>query len=251
MRKVYLLSVEELHSPGVYEKAVELLDSERKKRAARCRETRDRVRSVGAGLLLQLAYAQVWEQRDCFAGGVNPRHQAGPGGELIVRDQAAASARLFPWQQVSVSEILSRVGRGRELLYVTGKDGKPYLADSAFYFSLSHSGEFVICAVSDCETGADIQEKKEADYRKLVGRFFTEGEKKIFASCSCGQEEKDLFYLLWTRKEAWGKLTGKGLMEGLDRMQVLEAASKAVVFEDYSGLPGYQASVCFRKENPV
>lgn len=251
MKKVYLLAVEELRSPLVYDRAVELLDTERKERVLRYREEKDRMRSVGAGLLLQLAARETRSRQPLAAGSVFSQYQASVAGAVAHQYRAGVSDVYFPWYQVCVSEIFSKVDRARELHYVNGPDGKPYLTDGAFYFSLSHSGDYVICAVSEAETGADIQEKKEADYRKLVNRFFSEREKEAFASCYSERERRDLFYLLWTRKEAWGKLTGRGLLEGLDRMDVLDNKPPGVAFEDYGGLKGYQACVCFRKEEPV
>ena len=38
-----------------------------------------------------------------------------------------------------------------------GVHGKPYLENVPFYFNISHSGEYVICAYDDKPVGADIQ----------------------------------------------------------------------------------------------
>ena len=46
-----------------------------------------------------------------------------------------------------------------EPLLAFGKKGKPYLVNKAFYFNVSHSGEYVVCAVSDEEVGIDIEYK--------------------------------------------------------------------------------------------
>ena len=42
----------------------------------------------------------------------------------------------------------------------TDKHGKPYFANSDLKFNLSHSGRYVVAAVSDFEVGIDIQKKK-------------------------------------------------------------------------------------------
>lgn len=220
MKNVYCLNVMEMRNIEVYKRALDQLDEERRNKALRYREMEDRIRSAGAGLLLQFA-AQVVEET----------------GEAVAE-------AFFAWKVLTAEEVLRRVHKKREFKYRIGADGKPYLREEAFQFSLSHSGDFVACAVSDMEVGADIQEKKASDYQKLVSRFFTVREQEVFAACSSERERRDLFYLLWTRKEAYGKLTGKGLKEGLNLMEVLEPEALQASFEDYAGLPGYQGCVC-------
>ena len=54
-----------------------------------------------------------------------------------------------------------------------GEAGKPALLDGPA-FSLSHSGERVLCALSDRAVGADIQRLRH-DHQALARRFFTAG----------------------------------------------------------------------------
>ena len=230
MDNVYCLNGAVLSSPGVYREALKRLDEDRRNRAERYRNEEDRIRSAGAGLLLQFAFQSMEK--------TGP--QAGPGH---------MAEKPFIWKMLGAEEIFETVHRKRELKYGMGAEGKPYLLDGAFRFSLSHSGEYVICAVSALEVGADIQEKKDSDYLKLSRRFFTRKEQDAFDSCCSEQEQRDLFYLLWTRKEAYGKLTGRGLKEGLHLMEVLEPERLLVRFEDYGGLPGYQGCICRWKES--
>lgn len=82
--------------------------------------------------------------------------------------------------------------------------GKPYFADLPIRFSLSHSGEMAILAVSDREIGADIEQLREVDTR-LAERFFTAREAAYVAG------DRDRFFEVWTKKEAYGKWKGDGL----------------------------------------
>ena len=87
-----------------------------------------------------------------------------------------------------------------------GSRGKPYLAnrDDAF-FSLSHSGNWVFCAVSDKEVGLDAQAL--TPYREAVAaRCFTAEERAWID----GNDKR--FTDLWTMKEAYLKFTGFGLV---------------------------------------
>ncbi len=84
--------------------------------------------------------------------------------------------------------------------------GKPYLADNRAFFSLSHTGNWVICAVAHNEVGADAQ--THGDYNERVAaRYFTPRE-----IAWLNDDRNGRFSRLWTYKEAYVKFTGLGLM---------------------------------------
>ncbi|MBR5539735.1 MAG: 4'-phosphopantetheinyl transferase superfamily protein [Clostridia bacterium] len=96
--------------------------------------------------------------------------------------------------------VLSAVGYSLLLGEVSGEiafkeNGKPYFKDVPLYFSISHSGNTVICAISDREIGADVEKVREIP-RGVAMRFFTERERQ----CD--------FFEIWTKKEAYGKCIG-------------------------------------------
>ena len=102
------------------------------------------------------------------------------------------------------------------IAYVYGKEGKPYFRDLPFYFNLSHSGDYVLCAVSSAEIGTDIQQHCGKNVERLARRFFTEREAAALEQAGEERETRErLFYRLWARKEAYGKLTGKGIAAAL------------------------------------
>ncbi len=121
------------------------------------------------------------------------------------------------------------------------KNGKPYFPERAdVHFSLSHSGEYVMCALSTDKVGADIQ-KSQAISDKMTSRVFTENELKTADSLS-----------LWCLKESFIKLKGK-----LDRpyreMEFLKSENIFCGPDDTWGMvineiEGYTAAVC--TENP-
>lgn len=79
--------------------------------------------------------------------------------------------------------------------------GKPYAVDLPLEFSLSHSGELVLCAAASFPVGADLQRLRPLS-PSLVDRI-------VQAGCQ-GRSEEELFRW-WVRQEAIGKLTGQGL----------------------------------------
>ena len=77
--------------------------------------------------------------------------------------------------------------------------GKPYF-DNGPFFNISHSGKYVLMAVSTSEVGVDIEEMKNKDMSALV-RIFNEAEAKMI------KEHSD-FYYLWCAKESLIKCMG-------------------------------------------
>lgn len=98
-----------------------------------------------------------------------------------------------------------------------GAHGKPYTGD--FCFSLSHSDDMVLCAISDKDIGADIQRIKPFDIR-LAKRCLREDELSALEAA----EDKDAeFTCLWTMKESAVKLSGEGIQMGLSSFSVLKS----------------------------
>ena len=73
-------------------------------------------------------------------------------------------------------------------------EGKPYFACSDIHFSLSHSGDYAACVLSDAPVGVDIQ----------IERNTTEHLKKRILSA----RENEDFFTYWCLKESFIKLLG-------------------------------------------
>lgn len=85
--------------------------------------------------------------------------------------------------------------------------GKPYIP-SGIEFNISHSGDSVICAISEqTPIGIDIEEKKPVDIYEFDG-IFSDLEWSTLVSDT---EPKENFYRFWTTKESVIKAVGKGL----------------------------------------
>jgi 4'-phosphopantetheinyl transferase len=90
--------------------------------------------------------------------------------------------------------------------------GKPFLADRAIEFNLSHSGDWAVLAVAvDRAVGVDIERiKPMADLAKLTARFFVTGEHQRIMQLA-EADRAIAFFRTWTCKEAYLKATGEGL----------------------------------------
>lgn len=85
--------------------------------------------------------------------------------------------------------------------------GKPYL-DLDLDFNISHSGEYVICALTKgMQLGVDIEQIKTIDFNSF-SEIFNENE---FIDITTSKEAEKTFYKYWTLKESVVKAIGKGL----------------------------------------
>ena len=85
--------------------------------------------------------------------------------------------------------------------------GKPFFPDAPqLHFSISHSGDWWICAMSHQPVGLDLQlHQTYADPAKLAQRFFHPRENSWLAEMGYSH-----FFDLWSAKESWEKYMGRG-----------------------------------------
>lgn len=96
--------------------------------------------------------------------------------------------------------------------------GKLEFDDIPLFFSLSHSGDYAACAISDVPVGLDV-ECGTINNEKIVDRFFLQHEQARVLSA----DNKDrAFAEVWTAKESALKLLGDGLSRGLSSISVYD-----------------------------
>ncbi|BFH20424.1 4'-phosphopantetheinyl transferase superfamily protein [Paenibacillus melissococcoides] len=97
--------------------------------------------------------------------------------------------------------------------------GKPELAsEQRLCFNISHSGEWIACAVHDTEVGIDVEQIKPIDL-SVARRFFSAEEYELLEN-KPPEGRLEMFYDLWTLKESYVKLRGQGLSIPLDSFSV-------------------------------
>ena len=94
--------------------------------------------------------------------------------------------------------------KSKDILFEYNEYGKPLVkGKKECYFNISHSGEYVICAISHTVVGCDIQHMQPCDIA-IGNLIFTKQEQELVHS------EED-FYRMWTLKEALLKAIGVGI----------------------------------------
>lgn len=140
--------------------------------------------------------------------------------------------------------------------FTTSPDGKPLLANGSLDFSLSHSGEWVLCAVSTKCVGVDVELPRCT--LATARRFFAPEEVAMVESLP-KSAQADALLRLWTAKEAFTKALGTGLKQGLASFSVHLSQDGAVLEQNISllpfrleeyVLPGCRACLCTLEPRP-
>jgi 4'-phosphopantetheinyl transferase len=120
-------------------------------------------------------------------------------GRLIVQNYFA-SDKFFSWERWSETER-----------------GKPYIQMANRKFSISHSGDYVTVAFSEKEVGIDLEIKEEIVVEDILTSLHHE---EIEYVRNAG-DKNNAFYYVWTRKEAYLKAIGVGIVEDLSKHNCL------------------------------
>lgn len=142
-------------------------------------------------------------------------------GEMLVRKAVAEKFDTAP----------------EDIIIFTSENGKPYIKNLPVFFNISHSDDYVVCAVSDEEIGIDI-EKIRYIKPSVAKKFFNADEIKYVFGGKEPDSFKDnmpedvmfRFFEVWTYKEACVKFTGKGLS---DLGSEIDVNSSKFTFSDY------------------
>jgi len=119
-----------------------------------------------------------------------------------------------------VGDILARYAMKKafcipidEIKFKIGEYGKPYVVECEnVHFNISHSGNFVVCAVYNKPIGIDVQRMDDVDFDSIAKRAFTENEQVVYFSTP-EEERKKQFYKTWTAKESYIKCLGTGIRD--------------------------------------
>lgn len=167
----------------------------------------------------------------------------------------------------------------KDIVIGQGENGKPYLQGyPEFQYNISHSGDMVMMAYSGQELGVDIEELKVKD-AKVAKRCFTpneylyvlngtsdadasaydehgqtvpEADRETEAEIGAGRSRR--FCEVWTLKEAYLKLNGKGISVPLSSFEVdvVHKCVKGETVKYYTGeVDNYIYAICAKDVSDV
>lgn len=229
--RLYLADIRPLLEEKAQSCVYQRMDEERRQKADGCKPPGVRAASLGVGFLAQYALEKNGYEDCCVC------YHA--GGQPFVRKK---SARNAAWES----------------------------AESPVYISLSHSGDYAVCALAAIPVGVDIQ-KKEPIRAVMLRHFFCEAERLEFEKRhelpKSGLRNKEPVFLpdqaaeeflrLWTAKESFMKLTGEGMAMGFANLSAdLEEGlireksglQRTGLIREYKAPEGYYLTACIRPD---
>ena len=115
-----------------------------------------------------------------------------------------------------------------EVCFAQQTGGKPYLLlQSGLFFSLAHAQEMAVCVIADQEVGVEVERKdrltgkKEEQKLKIAKKMLTPEEWKQWKK---EEYRTETLISIWTKKESYVKMTGRGLTEKLMTIDTLSNA---------------------------
>jgi 4'-phosphopantetheinyl transferase len=115
--------------------------------------------------------------------------------------------------EILLNHALDKIGV-IDPIFDTDKYGKPYLKNYPdIHFNLSHSENYVACAVSDSPVGVDIEYIHDIDLN-IAKHYFYGSEYEYILN---NDNKKKAFFELWVLKESYMKMTGLGFRLALDK----------------------------------
>ncbi len=143
--------------------------------------------------------------------------------EKINRFYSDIDKKLSIYSELLIRIIVCQIYevKNKDIVFDREKYGKPCLSGySDFHFSISHTRNAIVVAISDNPIGVDIERIKEIKIG-IVKRFFTECERAYINEDKLGSNKR--FYEIWTKKEAYVKYLGLGLSVPLNSFDVLDS----------------------------
>jgi 4'-phosphopantetheinyl transferase len=126
-----------------------------------------------------------------------------------------------------------------DMPFATGVKGKPGPDGyRGIHFNISHSGSWVVVALSGKTVGVDVEKMRKVP-EGVAQRFFSETENQMLAEAPDEKEKAEIFFTLWTLKESFLKAIGTGLTKSLNSFTVVRTGNKEFTLADDPEADGY------------
>jgi len=127
-----------------------------------------------------------------------------------------------------------------EISVIYDKNNKPGLKADSLFFNISHTREAFAFAISDhSKVGIDIEKvDRNIDFKSIINNFFSKEEREFILESPV--DSRNRFFLLWTRKEAFLKVLGVGIINNLEDVEVFRDVNN-LNMENFGYLADYTA----------
>jgi 4'-phosphopantetheinyl transferase len=125
--------------------------------------------------------------------------------------------------------VMQKTGLTNEdIEFSTNEYGKPYLSDvENFQFNLSHSGDWVVGAIDEQPVGIDIEKIQPIDLDISENYFSPDEHRDLMAQ----PDRIAYFFTLWSLKESYIKILGKGLSHPLNAFSIKFMGADEIIIQ--------------------
>lgn len=142
--------------------------------------------------------------------------------EKVIRYRMPDDRKRSLGAGIIIRKILDENGLTESCLRYSDNE-KPVV--DGLFFNVSHAGDYVVGVLSDCEVGCDIEKNANAPL-EVAEHYFYHSE---LAYIKAAKNKDKAFFTLWTLKESYMKMTGRGMSLPLDSFEVVPTADGFVL----------------------
>ena len=167
---------------------------------------------------------------------------------LLASEAVVSNLHTIASDKVKLLKLLGDIMRTQLLLktfHLSDKEytilkndfGKPYISglSTPVYFNISHSNDYIVIAISDCEVGVDIEFRSMAKI-EVARRFFHANEYNRLKRLK-GELQRIMFFNYWSAKESYLKYCGTGLSGSLSSFWVNFKDNEISIVKGHSRVP--------------
>lgn len=134
------------------------------------------------------------------------------------------------------AEMLIKTALDDDNIVITKDEyGKPFLENCNKYISISHSGDYAVCAVSDSPIGIDIEKIRNVSLK--ISEKFCNAKELVYIN---EKDSNKRFFKIWTAKESAFKLYG-------GKEKIFKNIDTDNINKQYFNFNGYTVCVAERK----
>lgn len=199
---IYIMDSKPFEQTDVYEKSLELVSEYRKSKVQRLRRKEDKAASLAAGSLLAYAFREY--------AGIDER-------QVIYTKNRSGKPMI-------IDNYDEQFGLGQDAAGVDSMCTAKYRnMDADIQFSLSHTEGCVAVVVGMGKCGIDVERVRRIP-ESIVNRLYSDEDSEMIRYIEKQGNKADIFSTtVWTRREAYGKMTGTGiLMSDVDQKMVMQ-----------------------------
>jgi len=151
-------------------------------------------------------------------------------------DRNPRSRRMLT--ETCLEDYLIRIGRSCPVTLGHTLTGQPFVVEGSPFLSTACCRSHWVCAVGNRPVGVDLERLRPIDVDNLARHVFAPREQDL-----CRNSHRE-FFNIWTKKEAYSKMTGQGLLMPFLSFDTTQPNALGVEFYELPCATEYKAVLC-------